>query len=183
MNEKTGARRQTVMTIAGVLVALVTVGCGDSDGPVAPTPQIPQVSGVYSGQMLMEVGRNVWAGTARISVGQAGRQVTVGGSVDFAGHTVPINAMTGTIDAAGTFSGTAGQGLGAGLVDLLVLDAHSQVREQAAAALLGGDADYTCGAKGLASASLVFSGQTVQFSETWTTTQCGLVEVSGTLTA
>ena len=154
----TNNRVRRATAVLGLLIfAVLAVACGEDAGPAAPTPPtppVPQVGGAYSGQVVMSPHGNVWIGFARTVVVQAGTGVTITGSIELDGHTVAVE-MGGTIDATGRFTRTAGEAFAAALVD------------------------YRCGAQRLTVAVLIFSAGMFNFSETWTTTECGTMEVTG----
>ena len=172
-------------SLVAVLVAGLTVACGDGGTPTAPTPQprIPQVAGEYTGQITLTAGTTFWNGSGHLTVRQTGNQVSVSGTVVFEGHSVRISNITGSIDANGTFTGPPDQGLGEGVVALLVQSPSAQIQQAIFDVLLGTTSDRTCGARLLESRSLTFSGQTANLVENWRTAHCGSVEISGRLTS
>ena len=93
----------------------------------------------------------------RIVVRQSGAQVTITGSLTFLGETLELPAITGTINATGFFTATAG-GF-AGTVD-----------------------DPTCGRITTTSSSLTFTGRTARYTETANTQFCGTWNLSAVLT-
>ena len=138
-----------------VCLAIVSA-CGGS--PSSPTSQIPDVAGTYTGSLTWTAdGAFVASIQARLTVVQAGAQLTVSGSLTLLGQTVQVAAVTGTVNATGFFT-VSGGGF-AGAVD-----------------------DATCGTIRGTSASLTFSGNTARYVETDTTDFCGNWNFSGTLT-
>ena len=100
--------------LALVLAITVLIGCG-ADSPTAPTSQIPEVAGTYTGPLTLRVvttGDSL-QGSARFDVAQAGAQLTITGSITFLGETAQLPAITGTINATGFFTPTSGGVAGA----------------------------------------------------------------------
>ena len=97
-----------------VLAVAVLTGCG-ADSPTAPTSQIPEVAGTYTGPLTLRAvttGDSL-QGFARFNVAQAGAQLTITGSTTFLGETAQLPAITGTINATGFFTPTSGGVAGA----------------------------------------------------------------------
>ena len=141
--------------LAGVFTALLTSACGES--PTAPSSQIPNVAGTYTGSMTILVdGQTLASGTARMTVVQAGSQLTISGSLTFSGATVQITAVTGTINRTGFFA-------------------------PARRSFTNRVTDPTCGAITPVDASLTFAGTTARYVENATTAFCGTWQFSGTL--
>ena len=143
--------------LALVLAITVLIGCG-ADSPTAPTSQIPEVAGTYTGPLTLRVvttGDSL-QGSARFDVAQAGAQLTITGSITFLGETAQLPAITGTINATGFFTPTSG-------------------------GVAGAVNDPDCGRITPASASITFSGRTMRLVETAFTDFCGNFELSGTL--
>ena len=91
------------LVVTLVFTALLTSACGES--ATAPSSQIPQVAGTYTGSIaLSSAGRTLGSGTARMTVVQAGSELTITGSVTISGATVQIRAVTGTINRTGFFT-------------------------------------------------------------------------------
>ena len=93
----------------------------------------------------------------RMTVVQAGSQLTITASMTVAGQTVQVPALTGTINATGFFTYEAG-------------------------GFSGTLNDPACGQITPTSTSLTFSGRTVRLAETSNSQRCGALQVSGTLT-
>lgn len=143
-----------------LVLAVVLTGCGaDSPtAPTAPTLQIPDVAGTYTGPLtlLAVTAMTTLQGSARFDVAQAGAQLTISGSITFLGETVQLPApITGTINATGFFTPTSGW-----------------VEEVN---------DPDCGRVTSTSASITFSGRTMRLVETASTDFCGNFELSGSL--
>ena len=137
----------------------VLAGCG-SDGPVEPTSRYPQVAGTYTGPATITVhaiGQTV-SGTGRAVVVQSGNQLTVTGSLTFAGVETVLPAATGTINETGFFTLTASG-------DVPSLPVMTE-----------------CGIFTLTSSSLTFAGRTLTFEESYQSTLCGAFSLAATLT-
>ena len=138
-----------------VIMALLSAACGES--PTAPSQQIPQVAGTYTGSIaLSAAGRTLASGTALMKVVQAGSQLTITGSVTVSGATVQIRAVTGTINSTGYFTPSR-------------------------RSFTNRVTDPTCGTITPVDASLTFAGNTARYVENATTTFCGPLQFSGTL--
>ena len=143
------------LVVTLVFTALLTSACGES--ATAPSSQIPQVAGTYTGSIaLSSAGRTLGSGTARMTVVQAGSELTITGSVTISGATVQIRAVTGTINRTGFFTPAR----------------HSFTNRVT---------DPTCGTITPVDASLTFAGTTARYVENATTTFCGTWQFSGTL--
>ena len=141
--------------VVGVLTVLLTSACGES--PTAPSSQIPNVAGTYTGSVTLSVdGRRLGSGTARMTVVQAGSQLTITGSLTVSGTTVQITAVTGTINQTGFFTPSR-------------------------RSFTNRVTDPTCGTITPVDASLTFAGTTARYVENATTTFCGTWQFSGTL--
>ncbi len=143
-----------------LVLAVVLTGCG-ADSPTAPTTaptsQIPEVAGTYTGPLtLLAVTTGaILQGSARLDVAQAGAQLTITGSITFLGETVQLPAIMGIINATGIFTPTSGW-----------------VEEVN---------DPDCGRVTSTNASVTFFGRTLRLVETASTDSCGNFELSGTL--
>ena len=140
-----------------VLFVVVAAACGDS--PTAPS-RYPQVAGSYIGDVTISarsLGVIRISGMDQMEVTQAGSRVTVGGVVAAIGEGtegIEIPSVTGTINEAGVVTLPAG-------------------------AFLGNEPP--CGTWMLASATISFSGRSMQIEATMETDRCGEISLSGTL--
>ena len=91
-----------------------------------------------------------------MTVVQVVAQVTITGYTSFGGVTTPLSAVTGTINATGFVTITSAPPPSA--------------------------QDPNCGTITAARSSLTFSGDTLRFVSNSTTTYCGNLQASGTLT-
>lgn len=159
MNKRTARTRQSVSVLGIVIVVVLAMACGDDGGPLAPTPQIPQVAGTYRGPITISSSTlGSVTGYAELEVVQAGSQVTITGSQTIAGNTVQLAALTGTINATGFFTPSAG-------------GSH-----------IDGNFEPTCGRWDVTTATRTFVGRTLQIVVSAFTTYCGVVDYSATLT-
>ena len=143
------------VVVAVLTVLLLTSACGES--PTDPSSQIPNVAGTYTGPItLSSAGRTLATGTARMTVVQAGAQLTITGSVAFSGATFQITAVTGTINRTGFFTPSR-------------------------RSFTNRVTDPTCGTITPVDASLTFAGNTARYVENSTTDFCGPLQLSGTL--
>ena len=143
------------LVVASVFTVLLTSACGES--PTAPSSQIPNVAGTYTGSIaLSTAGQTLASGTARMTVVQAGSQLTITGSLTFSGATFQITAVTGTINRTGFFTPSR-------------------------RSFTNRVSDPTCGTITPVDASLTFAGNTARYVENATTTFCGTLQLSGTL--
>ena len=140
-----------------ILILLPACG-GDADPIAPPEAQIPDVAGTYTGQFTVtsSLAGATFTGSMRIEVVQAGAQLTIAGSVTLLGATQELPAVTGTINATGFFTATAG-----GFVNTTP--------------------DPECGRWTVTSSTLTFSGSTARYVETATSESCGDFDMSGTL--
>ncbi len=137
-----------------VLFVVVAAACGDS--PTAPS-RYPQVAGSYIGDVTISarsLGVIRISGMDQMEVTQAGTRVTVGGVVAAIGEGIEIPSVTGTINEAGVVTPSAG-------------------------AILRNEPP--CGTWMLASATISFSGRSMQIEATMETDHCGVISLSGTL--
>jgi hypothetical protein len=149
-----------VMTLAWrrqlgfVLLTLAAAACGEDD----PTGPIPQVAGTYEGSFIVQflVNRQATAGTMHMVIEQAGENVTLTGSIEVSGATVPIPTATGTLDATGFLELTDGGFSGS-------------VNEE------------FCGTTRTISSTVRFFGSSAEISEHADTEFCGRVILSGSL--
>lgn len=140
--------------LALVLAISVLTGCGD--GPTAPTSQIPDVAGTYTGPFTMHMTANrSFQGSARFDVAQAGAQLTITGSMTLLGTTAQLAAIPGTINATGIFTPTADGAAG------VVNDA--------------------CGRVTTTATSIAFFGHTLRWVETATAEFCNDFEIEARL--
>ena len=87
MNKRTARTRQSVSVLGIVIVVVLAMACGDDGGPLAPTPQIPQVAGTYRGPITISSSTlGSVTGYAELEVVQAGSQVTITGLQTIAGN-------------------------------------------------------------------------------------------------
>ncbi len=142
-----------------VLIAmLVTVaGCGDS--PTAPSNPIPNVAGTYTGPVDASLTDDdpLDSLSVRMTVEQAGSQLTITGSFTVFEEIFDLPVSTGTVNENGVFTSS---------------------RVVIAESLDDGD----CGSVTNTSSSLTFSGNTARYVENATTESCGTWMASGTLT-
>ena len=144
-------RRSTAAAV--VLAALALTACDNMTGGV------PQVAGTYTGPLVFlfpDLGIETES-TARLTVVQAGAEVTVSGSLTIAGTTIGVTAFTGMINSTGFFT-TTDDGVS------------------------GTTSDATCGTYRPVSSSLTFSGREARLVESASTDYCGNIHLSGTLT-
>lgn len=121
-------------------------------------PNFPEVAGTYSGPLTVTSSlAGTASGTMVLTVVQATEQLTITGSVTFFGSTSQIPAITGTINETGFFTATAGGATAAA-------------------------PDPDCGVMTTTSATINFSGGTVRFHQSITTTYCGSLAFDATLT-
>ena len=147
------------LPLVACVVACLAVAACDGNSPTSPSPQtqVPQVAGTYAGSFdLIVDGSLLGSGTAQMTVVQAGAQLTITGSFILAGATLPSRAVTGTINATGFVTITS--------------------------APPPNSTNPTCGTIAAARSSLTFSGNTVRFVDDFTSTYCGNLRASGTLT-
>ena len=138
--------------LALVLAISVLTGCGD--GPTAPTSQIPDVAGTYTGPYTMYM-TDSFQGSARFDVAQAGAQLTITGSMTLLGMTAQMPAVRGTISATGVFTPSAG---GA-----------------------GGVVNDDCGAVTTTATTITFFGRTLRWIEAASTEFCTDFEIEALL--
>ena len=153
--------RQAVL-IFGILISTATgIACDEGGGPTSPTPQFPQVAGIYRGPAtILSSVMGSLTGYSEMVVVQAGSELTITGSLTIGRDTVPLVAMTGTINRTGFFTLHAG----------------------GPTTSIDGQIDPECGRWNITSSSLAFVGRTLQAVVTATTTYCGILNISGTLT-
>lgn len=150
--------------VAALSLVMVSVACGGDD-PAGP--QAPQVAGTYVGELLSKAESSGEDGSisielpigAELTVSQSGSEVTIAGTFSLFGAPVPIPALTGTVDAGGSFSPTGGRGL-----DTWVTDDH----------------DPDCGTVTSSSSSISFAGETMRIHASVESASCS-DELSGTL--
>lgn len=148
------AKTRTTAACAVLLAALAGCGGGGVNSPSAET-RIPEVAGTYTGPITWTVdGRTIASLTARMTVAQAGSQLTISGSLTLQGQTFPMTALTGRVSATGFFTADAGA---------------------------GAFNDPDCGRITPLEASLVFAGRSATYTERDSTTFCGTWTFSGTL--
>ncbi len=135
---------------------------GDNTSPPSPTPMppqpvIPNVAGTYRGPLtlsaLIEGSMVSSSGTMSMTVAQDGAQLAITGSYEVVGETTDLGTISGTIDAAGRVTLTAPD-----------------------------EEDPDCGTIMEAIITLTFTGNMVVFRTTATTSVCGPIELSATLT-
>ena len=97
-------------------------------------------------------------GYAEMDVVQAGSQITITGWMTFGRDTVPLGAATGTINTTGFFTPNPGK------------------------SSLNGHVEPTCGRWAVTTETRTFVGRNLHFVLAGTTTFCGVVNVSMTLT-
>jgi hypothetical protein len=150
--------------LLAVASALLLPACS-RDGPTASS-RIPNVAGTYSGPNVAgtytgpvdftEDGVVIATLSMRMNIVQSGSRLTVNGAATFGGESIRLPAITGIVDETGFFTPTS-----------------------------GGDsslADPDCGTFTATSFTLTFSGNTVRYDEQATTSFCGHLQLSGTLT-
>ena len=141
------------------LALCITAACGgSSSSPTSPTPSIPNVAGTYSGSLTItsSLSADVLTGSARLSVVQAGSQLTITSEITFLGETLQLPAVTGTINATGFFTATGGGGVTS-------------------------ESSGECGTFTTTSSTLTFSGNSARYVETVTTQYCGSLSLAATL--
>ncbi len=123
---------------------------------------VPRVAGTYNGSMTLQVGSVLLRLPMRLTVEQAGSQVTVSGSVSYEGYTwsFPPAAMKGTVDATGTFTAT-------GIAGVVVP---------------GTSSSDECGTSEGGYFTMTFSDNAVHLSGATRTSRCGRVILDATLT-
>ena len=127
---------------------------------------IPRVAGTYTGTMTIQLGTLLAQVPMRLTVEQSGPQVTVSGSVTYQGYSFALPpALTGTVDATGTFTA---EGVAGGMVATFSPTTSSS--------------PWPCGTIGGAWFTLTFSGNEADFSLGGQTSRCGLVTYHATLT-
>ena len=152
-----------LLSAVAVVAVLAAAGCDDASTPSSPSPtrpvqpQIPQVAGTYTGSMTLTVAGNSLTGSGTMTVVQSGSQLTITGSATIAGETIQMPAVTGTINATGFFTLTGG------------------------GSLVSEWEDPTCGTMQIVSSTLTFSGRTLRYVESATTTLCGPLQISMSL--
>ena len=159
-------RRTFVAALHTVLVS-VAYGCESSMDPLEPS--VPQVQGTYAGILSLKATSIGDGGTVSIefplsgefTVVQSGAQLTIRGTLEFFGETVPVPTIQGTIDTTGSFSETGG-----GALATLISDE---------------DLSEDCGAITSRSSSINFSSGSMQIQASAETASCSN-ELSGTLT-
>ncbi len=137
------------------LLLFTQISC-DSGGE----PDLPQVAGTYSGDLIYELTlrdlRLTETARARYNVVQSGSTLTISGTINLLGDVSDIAAVTGEINATGFFSPTAGGSLGS-------------------------YRDPTCGQITTTSSSLTFSGDNLRIQQSAVTDACGDISVRGVL--
>jgi hypothetical protein len=144
-----------MLAVLFALALAFAAGCGSSN-PASPDAEnkIPRVDGTYTGPITFRVdGASLDGVSMRIVVAQAGSTVTINGGFIYQGQTFPITAITGTISATGSMSDNGG-GTGDG---------------------------GACGFISGAGASITFAGNSATVVLGMSTTQCGRIDLSGTL--
>lgn len=130
------------------------------DTSTEPEPDILDVSGTYTGEMIYRfslLDAPVAVTSAlRLNVAQSGMQVTITGTETFLGEATTFPAVTGEINETGFFNLTGGGSL-------------STYR------------DTECGQITTTSSTLTFSKQTLRIQETVVTDQCGDISASALL--
>lgn len=143
-----------IARIAALLGTLIAVAACDMNG-------VPRVAGTYTGNMTMQIGTVLARLPMRLTVEQSGTQVTVSGSVTYQGYTWGFPpAMSGTIDATGTFTA---KGIAGGLV--------------------GGEGgvSHECGRVGGGYFTLTFSDNEAHLNMFAQTSFCGSMSIDATL--
>lgn len=139
-----------------VVLVVIAAACGGS--PTSPS-RYPRVTGSYIGDLTISAPslRVISSsGSYQMKVAQSGNHVTIGGvSVRFVGEGIEIPSITGTINETGVFTPTPDATLGN---------------------------EPSCGRWTLGSATISFSGRSMQIRETMETDRCGVIGLSGTLT-
>ena len=121
-----------------------------------PDPTFPNVAGTYTGPLDLTFAGVTVTLSAGMTVVQSGSQLTITGYASFAGEIIQLPAVTGNINQTGFFTATSGF---ASDID-----------------------DPTCGHITTTSSTLTFSGNTARYVETATSSFCGNISISGTLT-
>jgi len=137
-----------------LVLVLGLAACGGNPASPDRETQIPRVDGTYQGPLttFRVDGVNYPGVSMRITVAQAGSQVTINGAFLVQGETFPIPAITGTLSATGTLSEGPTSG------------------------------DFgECGLGSNGYASLTFSGSSAVFTLNANTQWCGAMSLSGTL--
>ncbi len=150
---KTATRKERICASA-VVAAVLALGACDMTGGV------PDVAGTYEGPVLMrfpDLDNLDVRGSARLSVVQDGSEVTIAGSLTLAGTTAEVPAFTGEVSATGFVTVTQ-------------------------SGVSGTASDTTCGTYRPVSSSLTFDGDEARLVENVSTTYCGNIHLSGTLT-
>ena len=144
-----------------ILAIFLLTACGDS--PTDPKGErLPNVAGTYTGEVVFTaytLSPDPLYGTGELVVVQVNEQVTVAPSMTFSGETTTFEEITGVLDPEGIFS---------------ITEAAITQQEEGY--------DPICGDRVGSGASLIFYTNTVKISLSWSTSLCGSITLSGTLT-
>ena len=142
------------LRVTGLVITTIPATVRLTTPPIDPT--FPNVAGTYTGPLDLTIAGLTVTLSARMTVVQSGAQLTITWSALFAGETVQLPAITGNINQTGFFTATSGF--------------SSNID------------DPNCGRITTTSSILTFSGNTARYVETATSSFCGNISISGTLT-